>query len=173
MNVTELFANPSSWYLGAAAAYLLLGIYVQIDRGSALLTNHFLAVAIAGVVWSGYFAAFSHKAEFRLDSWAFGVEAVFMFAWFAVLYRLLRGPYKQSMPETVRRGLYLFWILVILAGSLVAWFVYIGEGSVRAASYYHVIGLAIGLLCFALAAQLNRDAPVEDEITLHALAAAG
>ena len=173
MNVTELFANPSSWYLGAAAAYLLLGIYVQIDRGSTLLRNHFLAVAIAGLVWSGYFAAFSHTAEFRLDSWAFGVEAVFMLAWFAVLYRLLRGPYKQSMPETVRRGLYLFWILVILAGSLVAWFVYIGEGSVRAASYYHVIGLAIGLLCFALAAQLNRDAPVEDEITLHALAAAG
>jgi putative PEP-CTERM system histidine kinase len=172
VNVTELFANPFYWYLGAAAAYLLLGIYVQAEGGSILLRKHFLGVAIAGSGWSIYYAVFAAGGEFRLDSWAFGVEAVFMFAWFTVLYRLLRGPYKQSMPETVRRGLYLFWVLVVLSGSLVAWFVYLGDGSARAASYYHVIGLGIGLLCFALSAQLNRDAPVEDGITLHALAAA-
>ena len=172
VNVTELFANPFYWYLGAAAAYVLLVIYVQLAGGNLLLRKHFLGVAVVGLGWSIYFLAMGDDGEFRLDSWTFGVEAVFMFAWFMVLYRLLRGPYKQSMPETVRRGLYLFWILVILSGSLVAWFVYLGDGSVRAASYYHVIGLSIGLLCFALSAQFNRDAPVEDSIALHALAAA-
>ena len=170
--MTELFANPIYWYLGAAAAYLLLGIYVQVEGGSILLRKHFLGVAIAGLGWSIYFVILADSGEFRLDSWTFGVEAVFMFAWFTVLYRLLRGPYRQSMPETVRRGLYLFWVLVVLSGSLVAWFVYLGDGSAKAASYYHVIGLGMGLLCFALSAQLNRDAPVEDGIALHALAAA-
>jgi hypothetical protein len=145
---------------------------VQVEGGSILLRKHFLGVAIAGLGWSIYFVVLADSGEFRLDSWTFGVEAVFMFAWFTVLYRLLRGPYKQSMPETVRRGLYLFWVLVVLSGSLVAWFVYLGDGSAKAASYYHVIGLGMGLLCFALSAQLNRDAPVEDGIALHALAAA-
>ena len=172
MSVTELFANPLYWYLGAAGAYLLLGIYVQAEGGSILLRKHFLGVAGAGLVWSIYFAVVTDGGGFHLNSLAFGIEVVFMFSWFMVLYRLLRGPYKQSMPETVRRALYLFWVLVFLVGALVAWFVYLGDGSVRAASYYHLIGLGIALLCFALSAQFNRDAPIEDGIALHALAAA-
>ena len=95
-----------------------------------------------------------------------------MLSWFAMLYCLLRGPYRQSMPETVRRSLYLFWILIVTSGGLVAWVAWSGAGSARAANYYHVFGLSVSLLCFALAAQLKRDAPVDDRSTLRALAAA-
>jgi putative PEP-CTERM system histidine kinase len=171
--VAELTANPLVWYL-AAAAYAVLGLYALVVRGSGLLRKHFLYVAAAGFGWCIYLAAFAWKpGTFRLDSWTFGAESVFMFAWFAILYRLLRGPYQQSMPETVRRGLYLFWMIVIVAGALVVWFDYVGDGGARARTYYHIIGLSIGLMCFALSAQLNRDAPVEDHVVLRSLAIGG
>jgi putative PEP-CTERM system histidine kinase len=171
--VAELVASPTFWYLGAAVVYGLLIVQVLAVPGGGLLPRHILFLAVAGAGWAVYMAMAGPAGEFALDSVGFGVEAVFMFAWFAVLYRLLRGPYQQSMPETVRRGLYLFWFMVIVIGAIIAWFVYLGDGSARAARYYHVIGLSIGLLCFALSAQLNRDAPVEDTVALRALATAG
>jgi len=142
--------------------------------GSGLLRQHFIVLSAAGLGWCLYLAAAAWQSmEFRLGSWTFGIEVLFMLAWFAVLYRLLRGPYQQSMPEAVRRGLYLFWCIVILGGSLVAWLLYLNDNNAQAATYYHVIALSIALACFALSAQLNRDAPIEDRIGLHALAAAG
>lgn len=168
-----MIVSPLPWYLGAATAYGALGIYVLTVRGSGLLRQYFLFLAAVGVAWSLYSATTSQPGDFGLDSLSFGFEALYMFAWFAVLHRLLRGPYRQSMPETVRRGLYLFWFMVIVAGSLVAWVVYLGDGSERATNYYHVIVLSVGLVCFALSAQLNRDAPVEDGVALTAMATAG
>jgi putative PEP-CTERM system histidine kinase len=173
ISVTDLLASPVFWYL-AAAAYVLLGLYSLLVRGGGLLHNYFLFLAAAGTGWCLYLSTFGQDSnQFTLNSWSFGIELVFMFAWFAMLYRLLRGPYQQSMPETVRRGLYLFWIIVIGAAALIVWFVYLGDGRTRAQSYFHVIGLSIGLICFAMSAQLNRDAPVEDQFVLRALAAAG
>ncbi len=171
--MTDLLGNPIFWFL-AAVPYFFLGLYVIAVRGSGLLRKHFLYLAAAGLGSCIYLATFGLDSDqFTLDSWSFGVELAFMFAWFAMLYRLLRGPYRQSMPETVRRGLYLFWILAMGAGSLIVWLVYLGDGGTRVQSYYHVIALSIGLMCFALSAQLNRDAPVEDQIVLRTLAAAG
>ncbi len=171
--MTDLLAGPMFWYL-AAAAYFLLGLYALVVRGSGLLRRHFLSLAAVGLGWCVYLAVFANgSGQFTLDSWSFAVESALMFAWFAMLYRLLRGPYQQSMPETVRRGLYLFWMLVIGGGTLIAWLVYLGDGSARAQSYYHVIALSIGLICFALSAQLNRDAPVEDHVVLRTMATAG
>jgi putative PEP-CTERM system histidine kinase len=171
--VTDLLAGPIFWYL-AAAAYFLLGLYTLVVRGSGLLRQHFLYLAAAGLGWCVYSAIFGQGFDqFTTDSWSFGVESLLMFAWFALLYRLLRGPYQQSMPETVRRGLYLFWILVVSGAALIGWLVYLGDGSTRAQGYYHVIALSIGLICFALSAQLNRDAPVEDRLVLRTLATAG
>ncbi len=63
--------------------------------------------------------------------------------------------------------------MVLLSGAVVTWFVYLGDGSERAASYYHIIGLGVALMCFGLSAQLNRDAPVENRVTLHLMATAG
>lgn len=171
--MTQLLANPVLWYGACALVYALLGIGLLL-RGGGLLRQNMLAVALAGIAWSGYFAITAgDRSIYRLDSATFFAEIFFMFAWFALLYRLLRGPYRQSMPETVRRSLFLFWVMVLLSGSVVAWFVYLGDGSGRAASYYHVIGFSVALMCFGLSAQLNRDAPVENTMTLRALAMAG
>jgi putative PEP-CTERM system histidine kinase len=171
--VTDLLVSPVFWYL-AAASFGFLGFYEVVVPGSDLLRKRFLYLAGAGLAWSVYQGvAGPHPPQVVLGSWSFGIELVFMFAWFAILYRLLRGPYQQSMPETVRRGLYLFWFIVTAAAVLVIWLVYLGDGNTRAQGYYHVIALSISLICFALAAQLNRDAPIEDQVALRALAAAG
>jgi putative PEP-CTERM system histidine kinase len=171
IGVAELVAGPAFWYLGAAALYGLLGLQALVVRGGGLLPRHILFLSAAGVGWAIYSAVTGPTDEFALNSVTFGVEALFMFAWFAFLYRLLRGPYQQSMPETVRRGLVLFWFIVIALGAVVTWFVYLGDA--RAAGYYHVIGLSIALICFALSAQLNRDAPIENTAALRSLAGAG
>ena len=167
------------WYGVCAFVYALLGAGVLV-RGGALLRRNMVAVAVAGFAWSVYFSVTAGTTNtttsgvgYRLDSAAFLVEALFLLAWFVLLYRLLRGPYRQSMPETVRRGLYLFWGLVFLSGCVVTWFVFVGDGGQRAVSYYHVIGFSIALMCFGLAAQLNRDAPVENTLTLRSIVAAG
>lgn len=160
-------------YFAAGAAFALLGIHALVRGSGGVLNKHIVALSVVGIGWSAYIATrFGDGEAYRLDSLTFAVEAVFMLAWFAILYRLLRGPYKQSMPEMVRRSLYLFWAMVVVSGSLVAWVVFYGVGSSRSDSYYPIIGLSIALMCFALSAQLNRDAPVEDRLTLRALAAA-
>ncbi|MGI9343450.1 MAG: XrtA/PEP-CTERM system histidine kinase PrsK [Gammaproteobacteria bacterium] len=166
--------NPMSGYIVVAAAFLLLGLYVGVTAGGGVLNKQLLAIAITGTVWGLYFAlSVRPPGDYWLDALTFAVETVFLFAWFLLLYYLLRGPYRQSMPETVRRSLYLFWFVVVGAVALIAWVVVSRDGdSDRAASYFHVIGLSVALMCFALAAQLNRDAPVEDRGTLRALAAA-
>ncbi len=162
-----------AWY-GAVALIYLLVIIGLLFGGGGLLRKHVLAVALAGIAWSAWFAARAGvPADYRLDSLTFFGELLFILAWFALLYRLLRGPYRQSMPETVRRSLLLFWGLVWLSAAVVAWFVYVGDHDDRAASYFHMIGLSVALVCFGLSAQLNRDAPVENTLTLRALAAAG
>lgn len=171
--MTELLANPMTCYFAAGAAFALLGIHALVRGSGGVLNKHIVALSVVGIGWSAYIATrFGDGEAYRLDSLTFAVEAVFMLAWFAILYRLLRGPYKQSMPEIVRRSLYLFWAMVVVSGSLVAWVVFYGVGSSRSDSYYPIIGLSIALMCFALSAQLNRDAPVEDRLTLRALAAA-
>jgi putative PEP-CTERM system histidine kinase len=160
-------------YFAAGAAFALLCMYVLVQGGGGVLGKHMLLLSVTGIFWSLYIAVrFAGGEAYRLDVLTFAVETAFMLAWFAVLYRLLRGPYRQSMPETVRRSLYLFWALVFMAGCLVTWLEYSGRGSGRASSYFHVISLSVSLLIFALSAQLNRDAPVEDRATLRALAAA-
>ncbi len=171
--MTELLANPMTCYFAAGAAFALLGIHALVRGSGGVLNKHIVALSVVGIGWSAYIAKrFGDGEAYRLDSLTFAVEAGFMLAWFAILYRLLRGPYKQSMPEMVRRSLYLFWAMVVVSGSLVAWVVFYGVGSSRSDSYYPIIGLSIALMCFALSAQLNRDAPVEDRLTLRALAAA-
>jgi putative PEP-CTERM system histidine kinase len=169
----DVILDPTPWYVAGAAAFALLGIYVLITGAGGLLHKQFVAVALVGAGW-GLFLGFvvPFDGGYRLDSASFAAEIAFMLSWFALLHFVLRGPYRQSMPETVRRSLYLFWSMVALAGALLGWFVYIGQGGPRTTMYFHVIALSVALLLFALAAQLNRDAPVEDRAALRALAAA-
>jgi putative PEP-CTERM system histidine kinase len=170
--VKELLGSPLLWYGASALAYMLFGV-VLLLRGGGLLRQNMFAVAVGGIAWSVYFAVTTgDSAAYRLVSVTFFIEIFFMLSWFALIYRLLRGPYRQSMPETVRRSLYLFWAMVFLSGILVAWFVYLGDLGARAESYYHIIGFSVALMCFGLSAQLNRDAPVENTVTLRLIVAA-
>jgi len=172
--VIDILANPMAWHIGGAAAFALLGIFVLVTGSGGLLNKHFIALAGVGVTWGAYLAVRApFDGGYRLDFAGFVFETAFMLSWFAMLYYLLRGPYRQSMPETVRRSLYLFWATILITAGLVTWWAYVDDGWSRAASYYHVSILSVALACFALAAQLNRDAPVEDRATLRALAAAG
>jgi len=175
--VTEWLGNPVIWYGASALAYALLCIGLLL-RSGGLLRRHMLAVAIGGIAWSVYFAlmavqAVDNSAAYSLDSVSFIAEIIFMLTWFVLLYRLLRGPYRQSMPETVRRSLYLFWGMVVLSGSLVTWVVFLGGDTAPTRSYYYGIVFSVALMCFGLSAQLNRDAPVENTVTLHSIVAAG
>ncbi len=163
--------SPFIWYLLASFAFLLLGLQTLLGR-SRLLQWHRLGLAAAGLGWSVFFAV-------DLLGWlpqipqvaTFGVELVFQFSWFALLYRLLRGPYLLSMPETVRRALQGYWLLVLLGGALTAWFT---AQAVSAAEVdYPLLMLSAALLCLALSAQLRRDAPVEDLLALRWLIWAG
>ena len=123
--MTDFLGSPLVWYGASALAYVLLGA-ATVLRGGGLLRQNMLVVAVGGIAWSVYFAVTTgDSAAYRLVSVTFFVEIFFMLSWFALLYRLLRGPYRQSMPETVRRSLYLFWAMVLLSGILIAWFVYL------------------------------------------------
>jgi putative PEP-CTERM system histidine kinase len=172
--VIDILSNPMVWHAGGAAAFSLLGVYVLVTGAGGLLNKHIVALAAVGCAWCVYFALRSPFAGgYRLDLLSFAFEIAFMLSLFALLYYLLRGPYRQSMPETVRRSLYLFWVVILVIAGLVTWGLYADDSGPRAASYYHVSILSVALACFALAAQLNRDAPVEDRATLRALAAVG
>jgi len=165
--VLDLILDPIAWYSVAAAACLVLGVYVWLADSSGLIKTQLLVLSAAGITWNLHFVLRSgDPGLFSLDMRGFAVETVMLMAWFIVLHRLLRGPYKKSMPETVRRFLYLYWGLVLLAGAAVAWFEVSGGSLVRVAGYYNVLALGMALACFALAAQLLRDTPVESPAAL-------
>ena len=174
--MSELLGEPRVWYGISALIYALLAAGIFI-RGGGLLRINMFAIAFGGLGWSLFFVLRpSAGTDYQLDTASYLAEALFMLAWFALLYRLLRGPYRQSMPETVRRALVLFWFGVVLSSAVLIWVVWIGDGPGEeeglAASYYHVIGISIALMCFGLSAQLNRDTPVENTLTLRLLVAA-
>jgi putative PEP-CTERM system histidine kinase len=173
LDVPELIGNPLLWYSLAGAAYFVVGAFVLISRSSGLLRSHLLALALSGVAWSGLSAALltGLVPAQRPLAW-FLADMVLMIAWFSVLYRLLRGPYRQSMPETVRRGLYLFWGVLATVVGVAAWLAVFSPG-IDPSGTFPVLGLSVALLCFALAAQLNRDAPIEDSLALRIVAVAG
>jgi putative PEP-CTERM system histidine kinase len=162
--------SPSLWYWGAVGAFLLLFGYVAIAGGRGLLRRHFLLVATAGVVWAAYWAVASSPAPvMRLDPALFGAEFVFLAAWSALLFRLLRGPYRQSMPEAVRTLLGVFWLLLSLGALGVVGYWYGVEPASWASGAFAAGALTAALACFALAAQLGRDAPVENRHALRSL----
>ncbi|UCG72074.1 MAG: PEP-CTERM system histidine kinase PrsK [Chromatiales bacterium] len=168
----DLIPDWASWYWIAALAYAALGTQVFLPSTGSLLRQHRLALAAAGLAWGTWFALAPRLAWTgpQLQRAAFVVEFLFLLAWFALLYRLLRGPYKQSMPETVRRGLYLFWGLLVAIGA--------GAASLDSAGGISLVVLspilmAAALACLALLTQLQRDSPLEDRRMMLAFVAGG
>jgi putative PEP-CTERM system histidine kinase len=165
--------STSAWYWTASAVFLLLFSYVLLAGGRGLLRRYFLTLAAATSGWSAYLAAKgSGQPAAGLDPAGFAAEIACLGAWFALLFRLLRGPYRQSMPETVRRALVWYWTLLVVIGLAASW-VWYREGSAEwIVGLFNATLLSAALACLALAAQLNRDAPVEDRGALRSLAAA-
>ena len=151
--------NPSQWYWVAGLAFLLLGLQALLGS-SRLMQWHRLGLAGAGLAWSGYHAL---GAAGSLGAWSVAatllVELLFQFAWFALLYRALRGPYLLSMPETVRRGLQAYWATVVVGAVIVSWIA--AQDVLPAQAISPLLTLSAALACLALAAQLYRDAPLE------------
>ncbi len=166
--------TAETWFAAVAAAYGLLAFWLMIAGGGWLLRGHLAALAIVGMAWGGLLAA-GGLARFTgsyADTASYGLDLGFLLAWFVFVYRLLRGPYQQSMPEAVRRSLYLFWSFILSASAAVAWVAQRTPGAGWAASFFTLSALAVALLGLSLAAQLLRDAPVEDRGTLRLLVAA-
>lgn len=157
------------WALMAAACHLLLGAYVLFSRGGVLLRANLLLVAAAGVLWGGVLAG-SGGAGFQaeLTALALASEILLLVAWYMLVHRLLRGPYDQSMPHIVRRLLRLGWglaLCVVIVSVLVR-----EEGAdTWAGTLQYGVLFALALVCLALAAQLVRDAPVENRSALRPL----
>lgn len=161
---------PSLWHWVAMAAFATMFAYVLVAGATGLLQGYWLSLAAIGALWSAYFAVdLSQVGAWKLDAQSFLVEFVFLTAWFLTLIRLLRGPYRRSMPEIVRRFLLVFWTSLAVTGAVITSVDRGGEFGALASAAWTTVCLAASLLCFALAAQLSRDAPVEDQRALRAL----
>jgi putative PEP-CTERM system histidine kinase len=165
--------NQSLCYWGVAVAYALLLAYVLVAGGRGLLRWHLLLVAAAGAGASAFLAERAGAGFLpTLDPPGFLVEMAGIGSWFLLLNRLLRGPYKQSMPEIVRRALLLLWLALAVLGALGCWYWYARADEAWISGVFSGIALTAALSCLALAAQLSRDAPVEGRAALSMLVAA-
>jgi putative PEP-CTERM system histidine kinase len=171
--VLSSLLDPSIWYWGAAGAHALLLAYVLVAGGRGLLRPQLLLLAAVGCVWSAFLAeTTAAQTSLHLEPISSGIEILYLGAWFVLLHRLLRGPYKQSMPEVVRRSLMAFWALLASIGALGGWYWYARGPHMWLSGVFSGAALTAALACLAMAGQLNRDAPVESRAALTTLVAA-
>jgi len=170
--VTATFFNPVLWAGVMALVYALVGAYLLLARGSVLVRSQIVGVLLASVTWGVLVAQpgfFDLSNGFPLVFYC--LQVILLFSWYALIHRLLRGPYERSMPEVVKRLLRLFWIVVLVTTVLAAW-VASREAAPWQNMLYSIAVAGIALVCLALAAQLRRDAPVENQTALRSLVAA-
>ncbi|MCC7330334.1 MAG: PEP-CTERM system histidine kinase PrsK [Gammaproteobacteria bacterium] len=169
----SLALNQSWCYWGVAVAHALLLAYVLVTGGRGLLRWHLALVAAAGTLANGFLALRAGQAGTPyVDPASFLAEMAFIGSWFLLLNRLLRGPYRQSMPEVVRRALLLLWLVLGLLGAAACWYWYAQGEEAWTSGVFSGAALTAALACLALAAQLGRDAPVEGRRALGMLVAA-
>lgn len=165
--------DPSIWYWGAAGAHGLLLAYVVVAGGRGLLRPQLILLSAVGCVWSSFLAEVSGgHASLYLEPIGSGIEIFYLASWFVLLHRLLRGPYHQSMPEVVRRSMIGLWVLLLGIGTLAGWYWYARGPDVWVSGVFSGVALTAALACLAMAAQLNRDAPVEGRPALTMLVGA-
>jgi putative PEP-CTERM system histidine kinase len=171
--VVSFLLDPLIWYWGAAGAHALLFAYVLVAGGRGLLRARLLLLAAIGAATSLYLAE-TATASMRagLEPPGFVTEFTYAAGWCAFLHRLLRGPYRQSMPEIVRRLLLVFWALLIVIGLLAGWSWAVGGPEGLISGVFDGVVLAAALSGVSLAVQLARDAPVEGRVALKMLVAA-
>lgn len=170
--MTATFLNPALWAAITALVYALVGAYLLLAQGSVLVRRQIVGVLLASVTW-GVLVAQPGFFDFAngLPVVFYLLQVALLFSWYALVNRLLRGPYERSMPEVVRRLLRLFWTVVLATTALVAW-IASREGAPWQNLLYSISVAAIALVCLALAAQLGRDAPIENQTALRSVVAA-
>ncbi|MEO8443610.1 MAG: XrtA/PEP-CTERM system histidine kinase PrsK [Gammaproteobacteria bacterium] len=170
--MTATFLNPVLWAGIMALVYAVVGAYLLLGRGGTLVRNQLLGVLLASIAWGVLVA---QPGLFDLSdgypAWFYLLQLVLLFSWYALLHRLLRGPYEQSMPEVVKQLLRLFWAVLLGASGLVAWLA-AHEDTPWQGTLFSVSAASMALLCLALAAQLVRDAPIEGRTALRSVVAA-
>jgi putative PEP-CTERM system histidine kinase len=153
-------------YITVAAASLLLVGYVLTAGAGLIFRAQVLGVALAGLVWALWYGLVPQG--WGRGAGSFLAELILLMGWFGLLERILRGPYLQSMPELVRRGVRWAWLLVLLIAALAL----LSPSSLQQIlPLYEIlpVGLLIlSLLAFVLSAQLYGDATIEPHSALRA-----
>jgi putative PEP-CTERM system histidine kinase len=153
-------------YITVAAASLLLVGYVLTAGAGLIFRAQVLGVALASLVWALWYGLVPQGWDRGAGS--FLAELILLMGWFGLLERILRGPYLQSMPELVRRGVRWAWLLVLLIAALAL----LSPSSLQQIlPLYEIlpVGLLIlSLLAFVLSAQLYGDATIEPHSALRA-----
>jgi putative PEP-CTERM system histidine kinase len=155
-------------YIAAAGASLALLIYVLIVGAGSILRVQVLSVALAGLIWSVWHGLQPVEPDSLSRAGSFLAELILLFSWFGLLERLLRGPYLQSMPELVRRGVRWTWFLVLAAaaGAVLA------SGGFAAVlplpEIYYSGVLVLALLACVFSGQLYGDGTIEPLSALRA-----
>ncbi|MEZ5564359.1 MAG: PEP-CTERM system histidine kinase PrsK [Gammaproteobacteria bacterium] len=170
--MTATFFNPALWAGVMALVYTLVGAYLLLASGSVLVRNQIVGVLLVSVAWGILVAQpafFDLSGSFPVAFYV--LQVALLYSWYSLIHRLLRGPYEQSMPDVVRRLLRLVWIVVLSTTGIVAWIAW-REGAPWQGTLFSVSLASLALVCLALAAQLGRDAPVENQAALRALVAA-
>ena len=160
--------SPAYPFIAAAVLNALLMGYVLMVGAGRILRFHIMAVGLAGLVWSTYYAVVP-TASGGLSAPDFLVELMLLLAWYGLLERLLRGPYLQSMPELVRRGIRWVWLAVLVVGIAAALPMTGISGIAALPDFYYFGILLLTLLALALAAQFLGDATIENSRALRSI----
>lgn len=167
-----LFAlfEPSHWYWATAAGYALLLGFTLIAGTRGLFRGQLLLVSVTGLLWS-LGVALGPRWQGAIP--AVAVQGVFDLAyagsWHLLLYRMLCGPYRQSMPAAARRFLVALWGLLLVAVALALWWFRLQDGGAAMLRVLDGCALAAALSVLALSSQLHHDAPVESPAVLRML----
>ncbi len=153
-------------YITVAVASLLLAGYVLTAGAGLILRAQVLGTCLAGLVWALWYALVPPGWERGAGS--FLAELILLIGWFGLLERMLRGPYLQSMPELVRRGVRWVWLLVLIVALLALISPSEMQQILPLVDVLPVALLILSLLAFVLSAQLYGDATVEPHSALRA-----
>jgi len=153
-------------YIAVIGANLLLLGYVLAAGAGSLLRRQIMAVAVTSILWALWYGLAQIEWGPLARVGSFVAESLLLSGWYALLVRLLRGPYLQSMPELVRRGLRWIWFVVVAAAA----------GAMMATGRFSVLLptpevpylglLVLSLLSFVLSGQLYRDSTIEPNTAL-------
>jgi putative PEP-CTERM system histidine kinase len=154
--------------MAVAGASVLLFAYVLVAGAGSIFRVQLLSVALAGVVWAIWFGLVPSDSGIATVGTLIA-ELVLLLGWFGLLERMLRGPYLQSMPELVRRGIRWVWLLIVVlvAASMAAPLAV--QPFFPLEEILPIALLVLSLLGFVLSAQLFGDATVEPHAALRSI----